>query len=175
MKINLDDAEIISVNESNNKNHTSIRQEKSKNVREKLYKDRTNWDEYNWRTDDWLEMDEEMKIRLDYVSNSSTSSFFILGHEFEINEFTEALKAKGVKNKQLDELGDYVDDDKFHKKFGLDAVVDFENDVCYVGLSFASMGDDETKRQFIERSAKGLKDLFDEDIKVEDICGDIYC
>ena len=58
MKINLDDAEIISVNESNNKNHTSIRQEKSKNVREKLYKDRTNWDEYNWRTDDWLEMDE---------------------------------------------------------------------------------------------------------------------
>lgn len=61
MKINLDDAEIISVNELNDKNHknnTSIRQEKSKNVREKFYKDRTNWDEYNWRTDDWLEMDE---------------------------------------------------------------------------------------------------------------------
>ena len=58
MKINLDDAEIISINELNNKNHTSIHQEKSKNVREKFYKDRTNWDEYNWRTDDWLEMDE---------------------------------------------------------------------------------------------------------------------
>ena len=61
MKINLDDAEIISVNELNDKNHknnTSIRQEKSNNVREKFYKDRTNWDEYNWRTDDWLEMDE---------------------------------------------------------------------------------------------------------------------
>lgn len=61
VKINLDDAEIISVNELNDKKHknnTFIRQEKSKNVREKFYKDRTNWDEYNWRIDDWLEMDE---------------------------------------------------------------------------------------------------------------------
>ena len=116
-----------------------------------------------------------MKIRLDYVSNSSTSSFFILGSEFEIDEFKEALKANGVKNKQIDDLGEYIKGDKFHKKFGLDAVVDFENDLCFVGLSFASMGDDETKKQFIERASKNLKDLFDEDLKVEELCGDIYC
>ena len=62
MKINLDDAEIISINDLYNKNRTSIckekSKEKSKNIREKFYKDRTNWDEDNWRTDDWLEMDE---------------------------------------------------------------------------------------------------------------------
>ena len=62
MKINLDDAEIISVNDElnnkNRKNRTSVRKERRKSFYEKIYKDRTNWDDHNWRTDDWLEMDE---------------------------------------------------------------------------------------------------------------------
>jgi hypothetical protein len=118
-----------------------------------------------------------MKIRLDYVSNSSSSSFFIVGATFENEEILEALEKHGL---DVDECFDFEygnDAEMLKKRFGLEAEHGFEDsdyDYCF-GLHFDSMKDDETKAQFLQRISDNLEKLFGRKCKVDAICDEGYC
>jgi hypothetical protein len=87
-----------------------------------------------------------MKTRIGFVSNSSTTSFCIYGDEIP-----------HAKAEDAEELGLEVHYD--HSWF---------NSVCYAGLSWYNMKDDETCAQFKERVDTALLQL-GEDLKGQTI------
>lgn len=79
-----------------------------------------------------------MKIRLGFVSNSSTTSFLIYGAYLttkELDELTDSLPTLLEKNYSYDEDG-------------------------YLGRSWDTVKDDETGKQFKESVEKEVKKLF---------------
>ncbi len=84
-----------------------------------------------------------MKIRLGFVSNSSTSSFLIYGvcvDNVDGDEIEEAIDAANLKTRTYNPLSDMGLD--MHNPYG-------EN--IYIGVSWARIKDDETGAQFKTR------------------------
>lgn len=103
-----------------------------------------------------------MKTRLDYVSNSSSSSFMLVGDAFDDDTIAKAWhKLHPEDNGQKDsyELADAIADE-----LGLDCRRGLDNyyELWVIGLSFDSMEDDETKRQFKDRIEAALGKAFDD-------------
>ena len=101
-----------------------------------------------------------MKVRTDYVSNSSTSSFVLIGDVFSKRDFENSSFFKtGLDN-----------DDKLYswenKCYELGLVVERGINDCYteyvVGLRYADMKADETKSAFHKRIEELLKKAFPE-------------
>lgn len=85
-----------------------------------------------------------MKIRLGFVSNSSSSSFCAWGIHFE--------------NIKHDDDADFIDAMK--KEFEdtpVEIIHEWENERLYLGLSYDNLKDDETGRQFKDRAEKEIK------------------
>lgn len=80
-----------------------------------------------------------MKFRNGFVSNSSSSSFLIYGTYVDRTEFEKAVKAAGIK-----EYSGYPSETCLP---GLNAW-DPDGDYVYLGLSWDSIGDDQTGAQF---------------------------
>lgn len=101
-----------------------------------------------------------MKVRIDYVSNSSSCSFMLVGHAFDDDAVVDAWKKL------------HPEDEKEHSMYGIvDRIVD-ELGLNYecgidkyygqwvLGLRFDDMEDNETKQQFIDRIKASLKKAF---------------
>uniref|UniRef100_A0A6M3Y5S7 Uncharacterized protein n=1 Tax=viral metagenome TaxID=1070528 RepID=A0A6M3Y5S7_9ZZZZ len=81
-----------------------------------------------------------MKIRIGFVSNSSNTSFCIYGKYFDdlSNELKELIESKGLE------------------------LIYGQNEGYYVGRSFTDIKDDETGKEFKERTLKDMKEIFPE-------------
>ena len=86
-----------------------------------------------------------MKIRKGFVSNSSSTSFCIYG--IHVYDPADDLY------EEAEELGLFVRGDQC-------------GDGLYIGKSWTRIGDDETGKEFKERTEKDLKEIFpDQEIK----------
>ena len=118
-----------------------------------------------------------MKIRTDYVSNSSSSSFMVVGKAFTLDDLvdiakhnkltSEYHKAKDGEEEDYEDWDSYDIISELENKFpdlefnrGLESYYD---EYC-VGIGYGGMKPDETRKDFEARIAKQLTEMTGKEI-----------
>ena len=97
-----------------------------------------------------------MKIRNGFVSNSSSSSFCLMGIQLHNEEFADILDfAEEIPNKKLDKYT-YLYEKKVDRASGYGD----NDDYTFIGLGIDEMKETETLKQFKKRTSDLLKKAF---------------
>lgn len=100
-----------------------------------------------------------MKIRMGHVSNSSTTSFVIMGIYLSSSELEELNYFKNKFNQddiEDEDINDYIYDEMYNLE-GLDCYTFDGADGFYIGLDYDSINKDETLAEFKERVVKKIE------------------
>lgn len=95
-----------------------------------------------------------MKVRMGYVSNSSSSSFLIYGVYIE-SDSIEAFANMSNEPDEDERAREYIYE-FIPKDSGIAPDGSYDDDGFYLGISWDQVGDDETGKQFKERVKVGV-------------------
>ncbi len=122
-----------------------------------------------------------MKIRVGFVSNSSSSSFVIYGTSFETSELIELLVKNKVIKKSREQLEKFIEDgeegeliSEAFEKSDIESFFDYENSTVYIGNSPFEIKDNETGKEFKERTEQAIEKMIGKRVELYRICETIY-
>jgi hypothetical protein len=122
---------------------------------------------------------KKMKIRSGFVSNSSSSSFCIYGAYVDESDMLDLFVNAGLATEEemKEDFDSYGIADIVCNMEKLKEITFLGNDCggAYVGIDISRMGEDETKREFKNRSQKLLDDAFGKNVIKGEIIIEYVC
>jgi len=112
-----------------------------------------------------------MKLRNGFVSNSSSSSFMIYGITLDYDEIVKLLN---LAIKENDDLCGIIEYEVSEKISGLNILNNYESERMYIGRSWNTIADDETGKQFKDKTEAIIRPVFGDSVVVRDYEGVIY-
>lgn len=100
-----------------------------------------------------------MKIRMGFVSNSSTTSFHIIGHTFDADALAQQLDKLHPELKHTS-VADILYNTLSDNQLKLDLEIGQDSAYMYVGLAYERMGTQETRTEFEHRIQQEIEKLY---------------